>query len=93
MRYLLLLVVIVHVGCASALLGEQKLVSWCERGECSPCSSDDECVVRSNPCEESAYCAHRDADVITTALGCNGERGVPPDSRCTCQSGACRAVE
>ena len=77
--------------------GRQDLVSPCiEAGaSCPPCSVNDECVVVSNACHETASCTHRDSGLVVTMDGCSDAQAheVPPDSDCVCQQAVCQAAE
>ena len=77
-------------GCG--VIGPQDVVETCveEANMCPECQTDEDCVMKGNTCEERAFCAHRETDIITTSLGCNGGYRMPPDTACACDAGVCR---
>lgn len=83
--------VLVGTACSS----EQDLRDDCPtaNGACPACTADADCVIVSNPCEDSAYCTHvrRAPPLSVTQLGCNHENDKPPASRCGCVQGTCRS--
>jgi hypothetical protein len=62
-----------------------------DTGDCLECSVDDDCHITGNPCLASAWCANRDAEVVTVQLGCSEamEYRWPDDETCRCQGGTC----
>ena len=75
--------------------GVQEIQNTCDGElECPPCTTDDECVIVSNACHETAACVHRDVDLAVNQIGCSDAlpHEVPQDTECTCQEETCRGV-
>lgn len=77
------------VGCG--VKAPERVVDWCEKNDCPDCASDEECRMTGNTCEETAYCAHEEGEVVTTLIGCSPslEYQMPPDSDCSCVERRC----
>jgi hypothetical protein len=85
---------IVIVQGAIACKGEQELKDDCphSNGACPACSSDNDCVIVSNPCHETASCTHRNRNppLSVDQIGCSTEYDKPPANRCGCVQNVCR---
>lgn len=77
----------------SSCLGLQDVRDHCLEApdNCPPCQLDNECVIVSNPCHETAHCTHRDTHLSVNQIGCNLEYDVPSDDVCRCVEGLCRS--
>jgi hypothetical protein len=73
----------------------QELRDECARnaGNCLRCDTDEECVVRSQPCYDYALCVHRDVEINFTSIGCAFEHQAPGDDACRCIGGACHGED
>jgi hypothetical protein len=58
--------------------------------DCHVCTRDEECIFQGNVCEGVVYCAHHDAELTSTAIGCSPEPARPDDSACVCRDGYCQ---
>ena len=58
--------------------------------DCRPCTTDDECVFKGNPCEGVVFCAHREVELVSTSIGCEPEPTTPPDDQCVCRDSYCQ---
>ena len=72
----------VHSGCQ----GDQQIRRFCaastDAGDAGPvacpaCTTDEDCVLISNPCQDVGYCAPRSVGLHVTQEGCLFEREVP----------------
>ncbi len=53
---------------------------------CLACERDADCAFGGNPCTDTVYCAHRDAEIAVIEIGCDAaiEYAWPDDAACTC---------
>lgn len=62
---------------------------------CLPCSRDADCGYSGNPCLETVYCAHKDAQIAVIEIGCSSalEYAWPDEASCRCVENACKIDE
>lgn len=60
---------------------------------CLTCASDADCHWTGNPCTESVWCAHEDASIAVTQIGCDPitEYRWPEPEACACVADRCSA--
>lgn len=58
---------------------------------CPACDQDSQCVFGGNRCHDTVDCAHVDAGLAYTMIGCSAalEHSWPPDSACVCLQSTC----
>ena len=82
-------------GALASCKGEQTLRDDCPTAgtACPACTGDDECMIVSNECNESASCTHRkrEPQLSVNQIGCNAEYDRPPASKCGCVANVCRS--
>jgi hypothetical protein len=60
---------------------------------CPSCESDADCGFQGNACTDVVACAHHDAGLVFTEIGCSEalERRWPDDEACACVDQVCQS--
>jgi hypothetical protein len=89
--FLSMALAMVLAGCGRV----QEIQNTCDGDlECPACTTDNQCVIVSNACHETAACVHRDVELSVNQIGCSDALAyeVPDDAVCTCQASVCKGA-
>ncbi len=92
-----MILLLLALGCpAFTLSGAATVIDACAADPewCITCDDAADCAFTGNPCTETVYCAHADAQIPVIQIGCDPavEYTWPDPESCACVAGACAAT-